>query len=586
MGNEEEEELEAVTAVVGVFFSVLGAATAAGLTMGLMSLDSLDLLVLVESDPQDCVDDEEREELEEEKKNASVLLPLLEDHHRLLVTLLLLNSLCAEALPIFLDELVPSSVAVLLGVFFLLVFGEILPSAVFTGPAGMKTAARFAPLVRFFLLIFSPVAIPTGRFLDWWVGDEEEKVYNRSELLALLRIHSGKSAGKLLTVKQSRMMQGAMDLVHVTAKEVMTPIDKMFMLSTETELNLPMMAEIVGKGYSRIPVFDKANRHKIKGMLLTKSLAVVNPSDNIPVGNLFARPCGCVSPDTALYEVLAMMRATKSHMCLVTDDPAKLSKYMQRQAGSFIPRDPEGSVLGQGTNLSSSSEVSWKVFGCLSLHDIVAVVVAGDIADEYSSRRQPKLHPSFAHEDSDFSDNDEEAGPSRPRSTDTNSTPHHKRYLNGVEPTPQHIEFKSQFAKDKVMRWVERAKLTTRLHHEQIEAAKQKADRQLSATESTPLVSSSAATASAAVGPDHSAKSSAVARRLLSAWLLKKASPTAVTKSEVDSALHHVSGPTRKASANTLALVTRPSGSSLTSQGGGKGKVIVQPPASDSESEY
>src|SRR4051812_30465997 len=117
--DHPENAVEAAS-VLGAFLSVLGAATAAGLTMGLMSLDSLDLLVITESDPEDCKDDKERAELDLEKKDATILLPLIDDHHRLLVSLLLLNSICAEALPLFLDEFVPSSIAVVLGVLFLL----------------------------------------------------------------------------------------------------------------------------------------------------------------------------------------------------------------------------------------------------------------------------------------------------------------------------------------------------------------------------------------------------------------------------------------------------------------------------------
>lgn len=592
----DEDEWEAFFSIAGAFVSVLGAATAAGLTMGLMSLDSLDLLVIAESDPDDCANEHERLELENEKQNANLLLPLIDDHHRLLVTLLLINSLCAEALPIFLDELVPSSIAVLLGVLFLLVFGEIMPSAIFTGPAGMKTSARLAPLVRTFLLVLAPIAIPVGKFLDWWVGDEEDKVYNRSELLALLRIHSGKSAGKLLTVKQSRMMQGAMDLMHVTAAEVMSPIDKMFMLSTEMELNLSLMAEIVGKGYSRIPVYEKTNRNRIKGILLTKSLAVVNPADRIPVGNLFARPCGCVSPDTHLYEVLAVMRATRSHMCLVTDEPIKLSKFMQRTAGAFIPSGgAEGGVLGSNpltkTSAQALKETTWKVLGCVSLHDIVACIVAGDIADEYSARRQPKLRHLVSPEHSDFSDNEDEETPRRPKSGTESST----QGLNGTE---QHIEFKSKFAKEKVMQWVERARLTTKLHHQQLEQQKQMA---MNKTEATPLVSTGSASsltgpAAQTLEPDHRAKSSAVARRLLSSWLLRRAAPVTVTRAEVASTLQQVAGTQHVAAPASLvirhqlssrSIKSAPSLHSVASNGSdvyvASGKNIFRQPESDDE---
>lgn len=46
-------------------------------------------------------------------------------HHLLLVTLLLANSIAMEALPIFLDRLVPSWAAVLISVTAVLFFGEV-----------------------------------------------------------------------------------------------------------------------------------------------------------------------------------------------------------------------------------------------------------------------------------------------------------------------------------------------------------------------------------------------------------------------------------------------------------------------------
>jgi hypothetical protein len=73
---------------------------------------------------------------EKEKRCAEKLLPLatLNPHHRLMVTLLLCNSVFNEALPLFLDKLVPSWAAVLVSVSGVLIFGEIIPTAIFTGP--------------------------------------------------------------------------------------------------------------------------------------------------------------------------------------------------------------------------------------------------------------------------------------------------------------------------------------------------------------------------------------------------------------------------------------------------------------------
>merc|ERR1719316_1714969 len=104
--------------------------------------------MILRSDEKDMKTAQDKAQLRENQIAAGKVLPLLGDHHRLLVTLLLMNSIANEALPLFLDQLVPSWVAVLLSVSFVLIFGEIIPSAIFTGPSQLKIAAFFSPLVR------------------------------------------------------------------------------------------------------------------------------------------------------------------------------------------------------------------------------------------------------------------------------------------------------------------------------------------------------------------------------------------------------------------------------------------------------
>ena len=97
--ESEEINLSPYTITVNLVMTlvcVTMAAIAAGLTMGLLSLDPLDLHIKTRASSS-----------QEERKQAKSILPILQDHHRLLVTLLLLNSIANEALPLFLDNLVP-----------------------------------------------------------------------------------------------------------------------------------------------------------------------------------------------------------------------------------------------------------------------------------------------------------------------------------------------------------------------------------------------------------------------------------------------------------------------------------------------
>jgi metal transporter CNNM len=126
---------------------------------------------------------------------AARILPVVKNQHLLLCTLLIGNSLAMEALPIFLDTLVPSVVAILISVTLILAFGEvgtcplsfhfillcvpaarliasllsalhaqIMPQAICTR-YGLSVVAMATPLVRILLLVFFPVAYPISKVI-------------------------------------------------------------------------------------------------------------------------------------------------------------------------------------------------------------------------------------------------------------------------------------------------------------------------------------------------------------------------------------------------------------------------------------
>uniref|UniRef100_A0A8R7PLV9 CNNM transmembrane domain-containing protein n=1 Tax=Triticum urartu TaxID=4572 RepID=A0A8R7PLV9_TRIUA len=120
------------------------------LTLGLRSLSLVDLQVLAKTGtPQD-------------RHNAGTILPVVKNQHLLLCTLLISNSLAMEALPIFLDSLVPSFGAILISFTLILAFGEIMLQAIYTR-YGLSMGAKVAPIVRVLLVVFFPVAYPISK---------------------------------------------------------------------------------------------------------------------------------------------------------------------------------------------------------------------------------------------------------------------------------------------------------------------------------------------------------------------------------------------------------------------------------------
>ena len=128
-GGEPECEVEERLLVgSGLWWTYIGVAIfcicfsgmMSGLTVGLLSIDDLELEIMIYKDGTD-------EEDEKNRRRAKKIKPVLEQEHHLLVTLLLCNACALEALPIFLDKVVPSWLAVVLSVTAVLFFGEIIP---------------------------------------------------------------------------------------------------------------------------------------------------------------------------------------------------------------------------------------------------------------------------------------------------------------------------------------------------------------------------------------------------------------------------------------------------------------------------
>lgn len=94
-----------------VLILVCGAGFFSGNTVGLLSINTLDLEIQLENgDPAD-------------KKQAQTILKVVENHHLLLSTLLLCNALAMETLPIVMHTLVPAWLAILFSTVFVLLAG-------------------------------------------------------------------------------------------------------------------------------------------------------------------------------------------------------------------------------------------------------------------------------------------------------------------------------------------------------------------------------------------------------------------------------------------------------------------------------
>ena len=128
--------------------------------------------------------------------SADRLLSVLEHKHLLLVALLLTNSFAMEALPVFLDRVVPAWAAVVISMTAILILGEILPQAVCTGPNQLSIAVYALPLVNLLIVATFPVAYPIARVLDFIFGGHSDHLTShRQKLKALVHLNRVRTPG-------------------------------------------------------------------------------------------------------------------------------------------------------------------------------------------------------------------------------------------------------------------------------------------------------------------------------------------------------------------------------------------------------
>ena len=207
-----------------------------GLTVGYLSIDRLELEMKLENGT------------DSEKKQAMAVLPVLEDHHYLLVTLLLANALCMEALPIYLDSIVPSTYAILISVVAVLFFGEVIPQAICTGPQQIRIGAMLAPLIQLLKIALGIAAFPIAKLLDCILGEHMTTRYTNRELKALIELHSMHALEAIdnmhvenknelgLMGFQTKIIKSVIDL-ELSLSRIMIPKSRIFSLKVDTKIN-------------------------------------------------------------------------------------------------------------------------------------------------------------------------------------------------------------------------------------------------------------------------------------------------------------------------------------------------------------
>lgn len=178
----------------GILVCLSQSAMLSGLNLGLFSMSRLELEV----------------EARKGSRQARRILDLRKDANFALVTILWGNVAVNVLLALLSGSVLTGVGAFLFSTVIITIFAEIIPQSYFTRHA-LKMASMLAPVLRFYQIILFPVAAPTARILDAWLGGESVRYFPERDLRRVIRLHMDSAESDIARVEG----QGALNFLDI-----------------------------------------------------------------------------------------------------------------------------------------------------------------------------------------------------------------------------------------------------------------------------------------------------------------------------------------------------------------------------------
>ncbi|XP_028325183.1 metal transporter CNNM1 isoform X1 [Gouania willdenowi] len=351
--------------LTGVSVLLLGlSALCSGLNISMLALDPIELQVLQNSGT------------EKEQKYARKIESVRKHGNYILCTVVLGNVLTNTCFVVWMCQILGmtalSAASCTLGIFFI---GEILPHSV-ASRHSLAIASKTLCATRLLMLVFSPIAYPVSKILDFLLHQEISSFYTREKLVAMLRVTDPYHD---LVKEELNIIQGALELRTKTVEDILTPISDCYMLSSDAILDFFTISDVMQSGFTRIPVYEN-DKSNIVDILFVKDLAFVDPDDCTllkTITQFYKRPMLCVFNDTKLDVMLEQFKRGKSHLAVV-----------------------------QRVNSEGDGDPFYEVMGIVTLEDIIEEIIKSEIVDEtdlYTDNRTKRRVSNHEKKQKDFS---------------------------------------------------------------------------------------------------------------------------------------------------------------------------------------
>lgn len=184
-----------------------------------------------------------RLEVEAEKDSrAQRVLRLRRDSNFLLATILWGNVAINVLLALLANSVLLGVLAFFFSTFIITWFGEVMPQAYFARHP-LKMAALMSPVIHFYQFVLYPVAKPTARFLDWWLGKEAIEYFREPLLRDILKAHV-RSPGTDVSDVEGIGALNFLDIDDLSSLEEGETLSEGSFIELPVDLDLPRFPEI------------------------------------------------------------------------------------------------------------------------------------------------------------------------------------------------------------------------------------------------------------------------------------------------------------------------------------------------------
>ncbi|MFH1771116.1 MAG: hemolysin family protein [archaeon] len=269
--------------------------------------------------------------IKRKKKGAKAVKKLKNNPQRMIITILIGNnvvniSASVLATLIATDMFGSSGAGITVGVMTLLVliFGEITPKS-YAATHSEKIALMVAKPLLFLEYTLYPLVIA----LEWTTNStlrvfgkpkKRRKILTEDELKIAIDIGAEE---KSIEKNEQRMLKNVLEFNDITAKEVMTPKQKMFCLNGNMKVKDAFSA-VSESPHSRIPLFLKSPDNIIGIIHIKDLIESMNEQElNLTLKEIAVKPFS-VNEKILIDDLFKMFQERHTHMAIVLDKNEKL----------------------------------------------------------------------------------------------------------------------------------------------------------------------------------------------------------------------------------------------------------------------